>query len=538
MIRYFPKSTVWMPTTNFGIHALSGLVCFFVVLGSLLVPDNSYAFRKGDKVVVQNQEGLNIREDAGVASDLIDTVPNDAMGTIKSDPVSKDGVDWYQIDWETPGYPTKWSAASWNGCQYLITPERARQKDELAEALFKFVSHDNTHHDYNDFGCSWDGDPYIGGHPGWDIQTKNVVNHPEINVPFYSLTKGTVIRVGKITHDFKTGKKGDVLDLFPLEEHNRLRATLENNKTIAVYDPINRKTTLYIHARQVFVSPGDDIFVGNCLGIQGKTGNAFGVHVHIEVRDGEQPLAAPGDDWAEPPIPHLYKSIMENRIPAADVNRDGQVDLVDAKLVVENIGRNSPQFDINGDGTVNIPDLAEIVKYLKTYVRDLTYCPSAPSSPVYNPFENAPIRAAQVSIGNVVVSQNMVQQWLDIARETDDGSLAFKRSIAILKSLLVTVVPQKTVLFANYPNPFNPETWISYYLAKDAAVTVTIYDTTGRLVRQLDIGYQKSGYYTNRNRAVYWDGKSDTGEHAANGVYFYTLTTDGTTITRKMVILK
>ena len=526
---------------NPGIYALLNLTCWLIImLGGLVYPSISHALSIGDEIVLISSE-LNVRWDShkppeGADDNMKVKVERGAEGFIAEGPVNGPTYTWYYIDWKNG--VSGWSVEAINGCKTIITTEKARQKDELSEALFKVVSHDKTNHDYNDFGCSWDGDPYIGGHPGWDVQTKEAVNHPEIDVPFYSLTQGTVIRVGKIAHDFKTGKNYEVLDLLSLEARNRLRATLENNKTIAVYNPINKKTTLYLHARRVFVSPGDDIFVGNCLGIQGKTGNAFGVHVHIEVRDGEQPLAAPGDGSAEPPILYLYKSIMENQIPAVDVNRDGWVDLIDAKLVVENIGKNSPQFDINGDGTVNIPDLAEIVKYLRAYVRDLRSCPAAPSSPVYNQFENAPIRAAQVSIGNVVVSQNMVQQWLDIARETDDGSLAFKQSIAILKSLLVTRVPQKTILFANYPNPFNPETWIPYYLATDTDVTITIYNAAGNLVRHLDIGHQKAGYYTSRNRAAYWNGRYETGERVASGVYFYTLTTDRNTATRKMLILK
>ena len=94
------------------------------------------------------------------------------------------------------------------------------------------------------------------------------------------------------------------------------------------------------------------------------------------------------------------------------------------------------------------------------------------------------------------------------------------------------------MLLANYPNPFNPETWIPYYLAKDTEVSVTIYDATGTLIRQLDVGHQKAGNYTSRNLAVYWDGKSETGERVASGIYFYTLTTEHYSATRKMVILK
>jgi murein DD-endopeptidase MepM/ murein hydrolase activator NlpD len=531
---------------NPGIYALLNLTYWLIViLGGLLVPSISYGedhiFYKDDEVVLIS-DFLNVRRDHEISiphnANVKGSVPYGTEGDILQGPVVGPRYTWYEVRWKTKDNLEGWCVEAIDGCKTIITTEKARQKDELAEALFKVVNHDKTNHDYNDFGCSWDGDPYIGGHPGWDVQTEDVVKHPQKDFRFYSLTSGRVIRVGKIAHDFKTGKNEHLAERFPPEKRAELRETLEDDKTIAVYHPIDNKTTLYLHARRVFVVPGDDIFVGNCLGIQGKTGNALGVHVHIEVRDGEQPFTAKGDDWAEPPIPYLHKSIMENQIPAADVNRDGWVDIIDAKLVVENIGGNNPQFDINGDGTVNIPDLAEIVKYLRAYVRDLKSCPAAPSSPVRNQFENAPIYASQVSIGNVVVSRNMVQQWLDIAHETDDGSLVFKQSIAILKSLLITRVPQKTVLFANYPNPFNPETWIPYYLATDTDVTITIYNVAGNLVRHLDVGHQKAGYYTIRNRAAYWNGRSETGERVASGVYFYTLTTDRNTATRKMLILK
>ena len=141
-------------------------------------------------------------------------------------------------------------------------------------------------------------------------------------------------------------------------------------------------------------------------------------------------------------------------------------------------------------------------------------------------------------VENARVSHETVQQWLDIVREIDDGSLVFKHYTTMLKSLLGAVVPEKTVLLANYPNPFNPETWIPYYLAKDTEVSVEIYDVTGNLIRQLDIGHQKAGDYTSRNLAAYWDGRCETGEHVVSGVYFYMLTTDDYIATRKMVILK
>ena len=125
-----------------------------------------------------------------------------------------------------------------------------------------------------------------------------------------------------------------------------------------------------------------------------------------------------------------------------------------------------------------------------------------------------------------------------MAHAQNDGSVAFAQGIAMLERLLALMVPDKTVLRANYPNPFNPETWIPYHLASDTAVQISIYDIQGALVRQFNLGHQKAGYYTDRTKAAYWDGRNEIGERVASGVYFYTLTTDDYTGTRRMVILK
>ena len=99
-------------------------------------------------------------------------------------------------------------------------------------------------------------------------------------------------------------------------------------------------------------------------------------------------------------------------------------------------------------------------------------------------------------------------------------------------------LPHQTQLLANYPNPFNPETWIPYHLANPSNVQITIYDARGSVVRQLDLGHQREGYYTSRNRAAYWDGRNDFGERVASGVYFYHLRADNMSLLRKMLILK
>ena len=98
--------------------------------------------------------------------------------------------------------------------------------------------------------------------------------------------------------------------------------------------------------------------------------------------------------------------------------------------------------------------------------------------------------------------------------------------------------PMQDLLLQNYPNPFNPETWIPYQLSKDSPVSISIYDTTGQLVRTLSLGFQAAGFYNSQGRAAYWDGRNALGERVASGVYFYQLTTPAFQQTRRLVIVK
>ena len=107
-----------------------------------------------------------------------------------------------------------------------------------------------------------------------------------------------------------------------------------------------------------------------------------------------------------------------------------------------------------------------------------------------------------------------------------------------LPALVAYEIPAETELLGNYPNPFNPETWIPYRLAEDTFVTLTIYDQAGQVVRTLDVGHRIAAIYEGRSKAIHWDGKNDLGEGVASGIYFYTLTAGDYSATRKMVILK
>ena len=202
--------------------------------------------------------------------------------------------------------------------------------------------------------------------------------------------------------------------------------------------------------------------------------------------------------------------------PRHDVNGDGNVNILDIVLIVQNFGQANPQADVNGDGNVNIFDLIVVAQHLG---------------------ESTTGDAPGISLVQAV-SLKTIQAWIDMAHAVDDGSLAFQLGIANLERLLAAMRPDTTTLLANYPNPFNPETWIPYQLAHDADMTLNIYDTTGALVRRLDLGHQQAGYYTDRTKAAYWDGRNDLGEPVGSGVYFYQLQTEDFSAIRKMVILK
>ena len=201
-----------------------------------------------------------------------------------------------------------------------------------------------------------------------------------------------------------------------------------------------------------------------------------------------------------------------------DVNNDNVVDMADLKAVDEFLGTiGQSDADVNVDGVVNIIDLVLVANAIDIETA------SAPS--LHN-------RAT------ALITAEQVQGWLTQARLSGETSLAYRRGILVLEQLLTMLKPKTTVLLPNYPNPFNPETWIPYRLKQSADVTVTIYAANGTLVRTLEVGHQAAGTYQSRARAAYWDGKNEFGEHVASGMYFYTLTAGNFTATRRMLIRK
>ncbi len=163
-----------------------------------------------------------------------------------------------------------------------------------------------------------------------------------------------------------------------------------------------------------------------------------------------------------------------------DIDQDGKVNRNDLSILVAVLGKKRsviPRADVDKNGTIEMNDLSLVVEFL------------------------------------------------------DDPLTAAAPEFAALPTA-------ETAVLANYPNPFNPETWIPYQLAQDSEVFIRIYDAGGVVVRTLALGHRFAGDYTGRSRAAYWDGKNHLGESAASGIYFYTFTAGTFTTTGKMLLLK
>ena len=200
-----------------------------------------------------------------------------------------------------------------------------------------------------------------------------------------------------------------------------------------------------------------------------------------------------------------------------DVNGNGVVNILDLALVGLRLGQiGDNEADVNGDGIVDIADLVQVAGAIG----------STATAP------------AGHSLALASLTPDDVEEWLTQVQALDLTDVHSHRGILFLEQLLATLAPKETALLPNYPNPFNPETWIPYQLADDANVTLTVYDTNGVPVRQFDLGHQSAGFYTTRTKAAYWDGRNETGESVASGVYFYQLQAGDYTDLRRMVILK
>ena len=243
-----------------------------------------------------------------------------------------------------------------------------------------------------------------------------------------------------------------------------------------------------------FLADGEKIYETGVL----RGSNSQNITISFDIPRGSKELTIKVTDagngincdhfiFADARLLHFSETISVESVSGTeihtDVNKDGRVTLADLIIVASRYGEKVksdivPNPDINRDGIVDIQDITLIT-------------------------DEMPLNAPSINAARI------------------------------------TYQPVETRLLPNYPNPFNPETWIPYQLATDSNVTITIYDTKGVFVRRLPIGFQSAGYYyTRRSRAAYWDGRNNVGEPVASGVYFYQLQTDSNIYVKKMLVLK
>ena len=202
-----------------------------------------------------------------------------------------------------------------------------------------------------------------------------------------------------------------------------------------------------------------------------------------------------------------------------DINEDGIVNIFDLVIAVGSFRKMGTDLvgDVNGDNLVNIFDLVIIAGSFG----QLWVSPSTASEIMLTTQQKRDLA--------LVVDQLLVNSQRSVTEEV---------ALRWLQSVLTERLPTTTQPLANYPNPFNPDTWMPFELGQDTEVIIRIYDVKSQLIRQLEPGMVTAGRYLTSGRSAYWNGETDKGEVAASGIYFYQLQAGNYIKTRKMVILK
>ena len=280
-----------------------------------------------------------------------------------------------------------------------------------------------------------------------------------------------------------------------------------------------------------------------------------------------------------------------------DVNRDGKVDIFDLVLVAKHFGEefinaaptadfgrfrsSSPEGELSLLKTPSVTDIRQLTVSIHTTAIDdlygyhfsihydpavlelLTAFPSPKlDTALHQSYWHLSRKESQLELtqtrrgelGSMAVEGTLATLVFHV-KDTDSPTLQFPirligfqladslaRSIPVNMDYehvsMAKLFPEQSMLLQNFPNPFNPETWIPYQLSIDSEVTISIYDTDGARVRRFNLGYQHVGTYASRGKAVYWDGEDRYGEPVASGLYFYQIQAGDYAQVRRMVILK
>ena len=230
-------------------------------------------------------------------------------------------------------------------------------------------------------------------------------------------------------------------------------------------------------------------------------------------------------------LDNLLEYYTDQRVKSVDVNRDGIVNIADLVSVASNstdpdldaLTRTNIYPDVNDDGVVDLIDLLLVAAHIGSDT-------AAPA-----------LTKNSIETSNFTVQK--LTQWIQLAKQLDVEMPNLQTGISTLERLLTLLNDVETshittALMTNYPNPFNPETWIPYQLAAPAEVSISIHCVNGKRIRTLALGHIPAGIYHDKARSVYWDGRNEFGESVASGVYFYRFTADDYTATGKMIVQK
>ena len=234
--------------------------------------------------------------------------------------------------------------------------------------------------------------------------------------------------------------------------------------------------------------------------------------------------------------PQPVSVTVEAILPEWDINKDCEVDISDLVSVAVNFGKKTcteiseyirPNPDVNRNGIVEVLDLSLVGIHFGEQYKNVAGAPAVTKTRKLPHLTNRE---------QAVLLKRMYQE---IAHEPNTDEVVVTREL--LETLIFTLekeFPEETQIVANYPNPFNPDTWIPYQLKDEAIVTINIYNVAGELVKTLNFGRKQAGYYLTKDKAAYWDGRNNIGEHVASGIYFYSLQAGDFIATRRMLIVK
>ncbi|MBI1930761.1 T9SS type A sorting domain-containing protein [Candidatus Poribacteria bacterium] len=292
--------------------------------------------------------------------------------------------------------------------------------------------------------------------------------------------------------------------------------------------------------------------VSDLLGLEGIKNNAIAI---IVLDNGTfKVVARPGDDGDIAITGNQSFIITAKTSGVAEITGVAWADVSSSAappmmVVGHQVNESTPVLAVNG-GVVN-EDTGAILNLLKDGVRVTVKNLSTGTALSTLAGGATPQDGYSVTFVDALSSRAArVNDVLEITAETPSPLISVQplrhivsvddvnASLIRLPNLIVSEIPKETKLLPNYPNPFNPETWIPYRLAEDALVTLTIYDMAGKMVRTIPIGQKHAAVYESRDKAIYWDGRNDSGERVASGVYFYSLAANAFVATRKMLILK